>query len=211
MDAPRARPRFLYFDLGNVLLQFDHRTACRKIGELMGVEPERVWDFVFAGGLNYRLDAGTLSTPEAHGIICDEFGCRPALEELVLAASDIFELNYSMSAVLGRLVAAGYRLGLLSNTSDLHWRFLSDDRYWLIPGPFEQIVLSFEVGLMKPDERIYRLAAERAGVEPHEVFYVDDIAANVEGARNAGFDAVQYTTTPALVAELRRRDISVNY
>ncbi|HEX3659607.1 MAG TPA: HAD family phosphatase [Pirellulales bacterium] len=211
MDAAVTPPRFLYFDLGNVLVMFDHRLACRNLGTLLGCDPERVWDFVFAGGLNARIDAGTLTTDELYELVCQEFGCRPPLEKLALAGSEIFELNYSMNAVLGRLASAGYRLGLLSNTSDLHWKYLTNDRYWLIPDAFEQLVLSYRVGLMKPDPRIYRLAAQQAGVEPHEVFYVDDLAANVAGAREAGLDAVQYTTTPALVDELYRRGIRINY
>jgi putative hydrolase of the HAD superfamily len=201
----------LYFDLGNVLVLFDHRIACHNVSKLAGVPAEQVWDLVFAGGLNERLDAGSLSTAEFCELVCGKFGCRPSWDELTLAASDIFQLNYSMNAVLGRLSGAGYRLGLLSNTSDLHWKYLTDDRYWLIPGAFEQVVLSFREKLMKPDPRIYRLAAERAGVEPHEVFYVDDLPANVAGALEAGLDAVQYTTTPALVDALHRRGIRINY
>ncbi|HWC88135.1 MAG TPA: HAD family phosphatase [Pirellulales bacterium] len=211
MDAAISTPRFLYFDLGNVLVMFDHRLACRNLATLLGCDPERVWDFVFAGGLNARIDAGTLTTDELYELVCQEFGCRPPLEKLALAGSEIFELNYSMNAVLGRLASAGYRLGLLSNTSDLHWKYLTNDRYWLIPDAFEQWVLSYRVGLMKPDPRIYQLAARQAGVEPHEVFYVDDLAVNVAGAREAGLDAVQYTTTPALVEELYRRGIRINY
>ncbi|HEX4149469.1 MAG TPA: HAD family phosphatase [Pirellulales bacterium] len=211
MDAPISRPRFLYFDLGNVLILFDHRLACRNLAELTGVPAEQVWELIFAGGLNHRLDAGSLSTAECYRLFCEHFDCRPSPEQFALAASDIFQVNYSMNAVLGRLSGAGYRLGLLSNTSDLHWKYLTDDRYWLIPDAFEQLVLSFEVGLMKPDPQIYRLAAARAGVEPHEVFYVDDLPANVDGALAAGFDAVQYTTTPALVEALIRRGIRINY
>jgi len=69
---------------------------------------------VFASGLNEKLDSGELTTDEFYEQFCRELGCRPELDALAYAASDIFELNYSMSAVLGRLVAARKRLGLLS-------------------------------------------------------------------------------------------------
>lgn len=211
MDAPIPTPKFLYFDLGNVLVLFDHRLACRNLAPLLGASEDRLWEFIFVGGLNQQLDSGTLTTGQMYELICNEFGCRPPLNDLALAASNIFQLNYSMNAVLGRLVAAGYPIGLISNTSQLHWDYLTLDRYWLIPGAFEQVVLSFRERLMKPEAEIYRLAARRAGVEPHETFYVDDIEANVAGARAAGFDAIQYTTTPEFVRELRRRGIRLNY
>jgi 2-haloacid dehalogenase len=48
-------------------------------------------------------------------------------------------------------------------------------------------------------------------VAPHEVFFMDDIAANVAGAQAAGFDAVQFTTPQALASELRQRGLRFNY
>jgi FMN phosphatase YigB (HAD superfamily) len=48
-------------------------------------------------------------------------------------------------------------------------------------------------------------------VSAGDIFYCDDIAANVEAARRAGFDAVQYTETPELARELRRRGVRFNY
>ena len=71
--------------------------------------------------------------------------------------------------------------------------------------------LSFQIGAMKPDPRVFQAAAELAGVPPHEIFYCDDIPGHVEAARAAGYDAVQYTTTPAYVAELKKRGIRFNY
>ena len=75
------------------------------------------------------------------------------------------------------------RLGLLSNTSDIHWQFFGTGRYWFVPDVFETMVLSYRVKLMKPDRRIFLHAAELAGVRPEEVFYVDDMPQHVAGAR----------------------------
>jgi FMN phosphatase YigB (HAD superfamily) len=109
------------------------------------------------------------------------------------------------------LSAAGYRLGLLSNICELHWNYVSDGRFGLLRETFETVALSYQLKAMKPDAKIYLKAAELAGVAPQEIFYVDDIAGHVEGARAVGVDAVQYTTTPALVTELRRRGLEFNY
>jgi len=206
------QPLFFYFDLGNVLLLFDHWRAARQMAEVAGVPVEQVWDLVFAGGgLNEKLDAGSLTTAEFYDQFCRELSCRPDVQALAYAASDIFELNASMSAVLGRLVAARKRLGLLSNTSDVHWQFFSDDRYWFVPSAFETIVMSYRVKLMKPDPRIFLHAAQQAGVRPEEILYVDDMPQHVAGARSVGIDAVQYTTTPAFVEELANRGVRLTY
>jgi glucose-1-phosphatase len=71
--------------------------------------------------------------------------------------------------------------------------------------------LSYEVGALKPEPKIYRAAAELAGVPPREIFFIDDIAGHVAAARQCGFDAVQYTTTPELVAALCQRGLKFNF
>ena len=76
---------------------------------------------------------------------------------------------------------------------------------------FERAVLSYEVGVMKPDSAIFAAAADRAGVSAGDIFYADDLEANVVGARKSGFDAVQFTSVPALVDELWKRGLAFNY
>ena len=63
----------------------------------------------------------------------------------------------------------------------------------------------------KPEPAIFQAAAKLAGVPPNEIFFVDDTLGHVEGAKAAGIDAVQYTSTPALVAELRARGVAFNH
>lgn len=206
--SPRNPPRFLYFDLGNVLLFFDHRRAARQMAAAAGVPAELVWEVVFASGLEYRYEAGEVSTPEFFEIFCRETNSRPDYAALAAAAGDIFEVNAPVVAAFSRLSAAGHRLGLLSNTCELHWNHFGSGRYPPIPEAFDAVVLSFRVQAMKPDARIYAHAAELAGAAPGEIFFVDDTAGHVASAKAFGFDAVQYTTPAALLAELQKRGVA---
>lgn len=207
--SPLRSPTFLYFDLGNVLLYFDHRRAARQMANVAGVPEALVWEIVFASGLEQRYEAGQLSTREFYEIFCDKTRSRPDYQALAVAAGDIFEANAPLVELIGRLSKAGRRLGLLSNTCELHWNHFSSGCYPPIPEAFHALVLSFRVGCMKPERQIYALAADLAGVAPQEIFFVDDIAGHVAAAREFGFDAVQYTTPEALVAELEKRGIDV--
>ena len=205
-------PRFFYFDLGNVLLFFDHQQGCRQMAEAAGIDdPARVWQAVFESGLELDYEAGKLSSREFHEIFCQRLGVQAAYEPLVLAAGAIFEVNMGIKPILAHLAEAGHRLGLLSNTNEIHWNYFSDGRYSLIPDAFETLVLSYEVGCVKPEPRIYEIAAERAGVDPSEIFYIDDIPGHIAAALAQGWDAVQYTTAPALASALRARGVEFNY
>ncbi len=202
---------FIYFDLGNVLLRFDHRRACRQMAEVAGAPADAVWDVIFETGLNRRYELGEITSREFYDEFCRKIGSRPEFDALALAGSAMFELNVSARAVLGQLAAGGHRVGLLSNTNEMHWNYFTDGRYGMIPDIFDHCVLSFQVHSMKPDRMIFDEAARRAGVPSSEIFYVDDIQMHVEGARAAGFDAVQYTTTSKLVDDLHERGVHFNY
>jgi glucose-1-phosphatase len=202
---------FLYFDLGNVLLFFDYEIGCRQVAQVAGITPEAVRSVMFEKNFLARLETGGLSRREAYEAFCQATGTRPDPERLEIAGSNIFRLNHSMLPVVMKLKDAGFRLGLLSNTSESHWRYVCANFKALFPQAFDVLALSFEIGAAKPDERIFQSAARLAGVRPRDVFYCDDIGANAEAARRAGFDAIQYTDTPSLITELRSRGVRFNY
>jgi putative hydrolase of the HAD superfamily len=203
-------PKFLYFDLGKVLVDFDIHQMYRQIGQLAGAEPARVREVIYLDGLLRQVELGLITGRQFYEAFCDQIGARPDYDELALAASDIFELNVSIVPVVAQLQYAGHRLGILSNTSQAHWEHIVG-RYRIIAEAFPVRVLSCEIHAAKPDAAIYEAAAEMAGVAPQEIFFTDDVPENVAGARDFGFDAVQYTSTPELAAELRKRGVRFNY
>lgn len=204
-------PRFLYFDLGNVLLNFSHRQAAEQMAAVSGVSPEKVWQVVFESGLEHRFGSGAVNDRQYYEQFCEGVGAKPDYDALFRAGSEIFEINAPVIPLLAQLRAAGNRMGILSNTSGPHWQYCSRGRYGIIGTMFEKFVLSYEIGACKPDARIYHAAAEMAGVAPEEIFFADDIPAHVAAAQEAGWDAVPYTTVPALANELRKRGVRSNY
>jgi putative hydrolase of the HAD superfamily len=203
--------RFVYFDLGNVLLNFDHRRGARQMAEVAGVSEEQVWETVFAADFQSRFEAGAISGDEFFDEFCRTTKTTPDRNALMFAAGAIFELNTAIVPVVAQLQSAGYRTGVLSNTCEWHWQYCIDGRYAMLPGAFEQVVLSYEARSMKPDAEVYRVAIEAAGVAPNEIFFVDDRADNVAGAVAAGIDAVLFTSASQCAAELKRRGLEFNY
>lgn len=211
MTKPLATPKFIYFDLGNVLLFFDHKKAARQLGALAGVPEQAIYEHVFKTDLNFRCDAGEVGREEFCRLFRERFPCDASDEALIRASSDIFHVNVPMKGITAALEAAGHRLGILSNTCDMHYDFFSDGRFATITESCEVVVLSYKLRLMKPDRAIYLEAARLANVDPSEVFYVDDLPVNIEGARAAGFDAVLFTTPQQYLADLHARGVRFNY
>ena len=90
-----------------------------------------------------------------------------------------------MQAAVRAVRAAGLRTGLLSNS----WG-MADYRRHLFPGMFDVVVISGEVGMRKPEERIFRHAAGLLGLDPAECVFIDDIDVNVAAAEAIGMTAI---------------------
>lgn len=200
--------RFFYFDLGKVLLDFDVAVMCRQMADVAGISPQRVQQVVFDEHLQRQYELGQISDQQFYEAFCRQTGARPAYEALSLAASDIFQLKPDVAPVVRQLRAAGHRLGILSNTCASHWE-LCRQRFPILTEAFDVFALSYQVGAMKPDPAFFLAAAQRAGMAPQEIFFTDDIAVHVAGARAVGFDAVQFSCAEQLAAELRARGIAI--
>jgi epoxide hydrolase-like predicted phosphatase len=104
-------------------------------------------------------------------------------------------MDEALVAHIQRLRQAGYRTGLLSNFWD------NARRLWVEVYPFIQyfdgVVISSEVGLMKPDPRVYHLAAESVSVAVSETLFIDDFIKNIEAARAVGMQTLHFTNPEA--------------
>jgi HAD superfamily hydrolase (TIGR01509 family) len=199
-------PKFFYFDLGNVMVDFAVAQMLRQMGDVAGIEPAQVLAVVMESGLQRQYELGQLSMREFYEGFCAQIRKRPDFDALMRASNEIFSLNPAVAEVVRALHRSGYRLGILSNTCPNHWEYCMQ-QFPVLRECFAVPVLSYEVHARKPDAAIFQVAAELAGHAPHEIFFTDDILEHVVGARAVGFDAVQYTSAPELIAEVRKRGV----
>ena len=200
---------FIYFDLGNVILNFSHQLACQQISECAGVPFQRVWEVLFEGDLQKQYETGLISTAEFHRLFCEQTDSDAALPELLHAGSDIFELNVEISPVVTALASANCPIGILSNTCAAHWEHIVR-KYRIVRDCFPVATLSYQVQSMKPDALIFEKAIDAAGVKPDQIFFMDDRPENVAGAIAAGFDAVEFHSAGQLASQLMDRKVNFN-
>jgi len=172
--------RAILFDLYDTLVWLDVQESnrCRQqLAERLGVSVDRFLD-TWRQSVNDRMlgKGGNLSSHVAAAAA--RLGIRPT-DTLVADLVDIerrrleasVRLYPSTVPVLRHLATAGYRLGLLSNVSD---GAAIPIAHLGIDSLFDEMILSHEVGLLKPDPAIYRLACERLHTTPEETVFVAD-------------------------------------
>lgn len=117
-------------------------------------------------------------------------------KQLVTAAPNIALFTY-----IRDVLKPQYKIGMLSNAADNWLDELFDP--WQV-ALFDEIVLSYQVGMVKPDERMYELMATRLGMLPEECVFVDDVERFVVAAQDVGMTSLLFEDTEKFVSEFER-------
>ena len=197
-----SRPSTVVFDLGGVLIDWDPRHLYRQLFD----DPEEMESFlaeVTTAEWNAQQDAGR-PWVEAVELLAAE---HPERRELI----EVFHRRWpemlageipGSVTVLAELRAMEVRLVALSNWSAEMFpvaRARFDFLSW-----FEGIVISGEVGVNKPDRRIFEQLIQQFEIEPATAVFIDDSPANIEAASGLGFRAIRFTDASGLRRELVR-------
>lgn len=195
----------LLFDLGNVLVGFDFARGYRAIEGICGLSAAEVQRLINRSGLVVPFERGEISSEEFVARLSDLLGLAVSYEYFCNLWSTIFLPDPVLPEELLIALRGRYRMVLVSNTNDIHYRMIQDT--YPIVRHFDARVLSFRVGAAKPSPLIYEEAVRQAQCRPEECFFTDDMPEFVEAARRFGIDAVQFQGQERLQEELRRRGI----
>lgn len=197
--------RTLIFDLGNVIVPFDFKRGYKRMSELCGCPAAEIPLKIRATGLVQPFETGAIPAEQFVSELCSVLNLRATYAEFCELWSSVFLPETLIPEPFLGDLGERYRLLLLSNTNPIHFSMIQAN-YPLL-GHFDDYVLSYEVRSAKPDSKIYQEALARAGCEPAECFFTDDMLVNVEAARQHGMDAVQFESAPQLEGELRARGV----
>jgi len=195
----------IVFDLGNVLIPFDYTLAINKLNQAEPGIGDRFLEYYTANYSFHRdFERGKISENHFVSKMLEVINNKIDAETFKEYYADIFSLNEDVISLLPNL-KKNYKLYLLSNTDSIHkkrkWEKYDFLKY------FDKIILSFEVGSVKPETKIYQ-AVERASGFPSEThFYIDDIQEYVDAAKKIGWDAVCFENHQKLIADLKERNI----
>jgi FMN phosphatase YigB (HAD superfamily) len=199
-------PLGVIFDIGGVLLDFDHMRACRALAEQCSLVAEEVYEKVFTSGLEAAYDRG-MPTGEFYGECMRRLSVDIPFERFSLLWSDIFREKPDVREIV-EVLAGRTRLFILSNTNPLHYEF-AVKKFTFLREFFEASFLSYEIGETKPSLVVYRTVIEKTGLLPSELFYIDDHEEYAEAARSLGIPSVRFTTAGLLKDKLSELGLKV--
>jgi HAD superfamily hydrolase (TIGR01509 family) len=196
----QADPSVFILDLFGVMISFDNNIVYERLAQHCADPAVAVakLDGLMAG---HDVITGAVTLPEIHQRLVLEHGLRLDLRDFTAAWLEPYSASMPEMADLVEDLAQAHRLVLLSNVDRYYWKIVLEMEPQL--RRFDELLLSCDLGLAKPDPAIFRHACAVAGAPPSRCYFVDDSAVNVESARAVGLQAHLFRDTATLRDALR--------
>ncbi len=188
VEAMRGPVKLLVFDMGHVFVKFDWERVCQGFCERARFSGQGFKQVLTElGKLGY--ERGQCNTEQFLRKINELLNSNISLEEFSILWNATFEEDVEMAELLQSL-GKRYPIYLLSNTNENHYEFLQGR--FNVERHFSKHILSYKVGLVKPDPEIYHLVTQMSALEAGQCLFVDDLSDNLRAAQSVGLKTIQF-------------------
>ena len=192
--------KVVFFDLGGVILRTEFQAPRQQLAEKLGMEYDDLNKIVFDSNSGVRASMGEI-TSDDHWMSVIQRLKRP-IAELSLIRDEFFAGDIVDRTLVEyiRSLRGKYKTGLISNAwSDLR-DFIVREKF---DDAFDKMIISAEVGAVKPEPKIFQIALEQFGVSPNEAVFVDDFYVNIEGCEKVGIKGIHFKDAELTMQQLK--------
>ena len=188
--------RNIIFDLGNVIVKLDEQATINAFGDL-GVDCHgHIRNHQELNHLFQLMEVGKI-TNEVFFDIFRRIAKHSVTDKQITDATNamLIEIPTDKKNNLLRLKQNGVRTFLLSNTMDLHWHYCTKMLFpmgsYSVMDYFDNIFVSHEMHMKKPDDILFKTVIDGAFIDPNETLFIDDLEENCLAAQKNGIHAFQ--------------------
>jgi len=208
MQIDPAHIEAVVFDLGKVLVDFDYSIAVRKIAARSKMTTESLGQFMIHAPLLLKYESGGLTTSQFFDEVRSITGFVGDLNEFATLFGDIFTPIEPMIEIQQTLRRKGLPTFIFSNTNELAIRHIR--KAFPFFSGFNDFILSYEHGAMKPDPRFYEVLERRSGYRGQKILYLDDRLENVEAGEARGWRVILHESPEKSAATFRQLGLLKN-
>jgi epoxide hydrolase-like predicted phosphatase len=192
--------RAVIWDMGGVLLRTENYTSREKLARRLNLSRNDLEELVFWGESGRLAQLGEITIDQHWENLRRKFDLSH--QSMVDFKEEFWggdQVDMELIDYI-RGLRSCYKTGLLSNAFSNLRQVISE--VWKFDDVFDEMIISAEEGLVKPDDRIYSLALERLGVSAEEAVFIDDFSQNIEGARLLNIRTIHFKSSQQVLAEL---------
>lgn len=190
----------VFFDLGGVIVRTEYQAPRQHLAESLGMDYDDIEKIVFGSGSAVRASVGEID---------EEEHWRNVMKTLKLPASEYPRVREEFFAgdVIDREIVdflrsikPKVRTGVISNAWSGLRNYIVREKF---DDAFHHMVISAEVGVAKPDPRIYHIALEQLQVQAKEAVFVDDVLENIEACQQVGMKGIHFRSPETALKQLK--------
>ena len=197
----------LLFDLGKVLIDFNFDTGVQALHACCSISRDEFHRVLFDKIWIRRYERGEISTTQFHAYLREMAHLQMELPDFCQTWSSVFLPELMVSEDLLATLKRRYPLILVSNTNEAHIDFIRAK--YRILGYFDRHILSYQVGSLKPEVKIFECAISASGYPPESLFFTDDREENILGARRLGIEAHRFVSESLLIEALQAAGVEL--
>lgn len=179
----------IFFDIGGVLARTIDPAPRQRLAARFGMSASTLLELVYGGESGTRAQRGEIPLDQHWQTVCNSL-------HIPVSDLDAFREEFWGGDVIDQDLIAylrelhgTYRTGLISNAFGDVRQAVSE---WGFADALDTMVFSAEVGLLKPDPRIFHLALESLDLQPNQAVFIDDFLHNIESARSVGMHGIHF-------------------
>jgi len=186
--------------MGGVIIRTEYQAPREHLAERLNLTYEDLYKAVFESETSRKASLGTVSEDEHWSAVTRKLG-RPVSEAKTIR-DEFFAGDMIDRSLLDfiRSLRPRYATGVISNAWPDMRAYIAENKF---EDAFDSLTISAEVGVMKPQPKIYQLALEHAKVQASEALFVDDTPANIEAANKLGMHGILFLDSQEMLAELK--------
>lgn len=193
----------IIWDLGGVIARTEDPTPRQKLASRLNTTPKELIRLFFFSQSALQATLGQITSRQHQEAVRSALGLSN--EEFLPIWREFWagdEVDKELVDFI-RNLRPRYKTALLSNAWDNLREVLS--KHWRIDDAFDEMVISSEVGIAKPDPRIYQLMLDKLRLSPDQTVFIDDFPENIEAAQTLGMQAILFHSREQAIADLRKR------
>ena len=207
---PATKISAIITDLGGVLINVNHSAMYAGLARHSSMSAEQIgnsFDPRVLSGHEVELGKGIITPQTFFEIISKQLKLSSiSFEEFKRIYSELFSLKEDALALI-RSLSKKYPVAMMSNTNEMHY-----ERWSKMLGKdiklFNELILSFQIGYVKPQPQIYLEAARRLGLEPQQCIFIDDMQEYVDAAKKVGMQGICFVSAQQLESDLEKLGVN---
>ncbi|MBI2663623.1 HAD family phosphatase [Candidatus Woesearchaeota archaeon] len=195
--------KVIIFDIGGVLINVNKELRCEKLQKYSKLSKKEIHGIVFdkKNGLSNKFNEGKMSSYKFYESLCNKVDSKISYEKFKSLWNIAEITDKKINNLILKLKKNDYRLIILSNINDLHFNYISKKYKNLIKN-FDDFILSYKIGVRKPNDGIYKEAIKLSGCDPSQIVFIDDEKSNVMAAQKLGINIIQFKSVAQLEKDL---------